>query len=116
MRPRAHLAGGALPNDPRRQCRDVEPEHAQHMLEQQVLLEAVAAAAVLHELALERIEIEQHGSARERIEVLEWNGLRVALLQAAQRVEGRGTRPRVADAFEVGIEVEHFGTANTSRA
>ena len=53
------------------------------MLEQQVLLEAVAAAAALHELALERSEIEQHGSARERIEVLEWNGLRVALLQTA---------------------------------
>ena len=116
MRPRAHLAGGALPNDPRRQCSDVEPEHAQHVLEQQVLLEAVAAAAVLHELALERVEIEQHGSARERIEVLEWNGLRVALLQAAQSLEGRGTRPRVADAFEVGTEVEHCGTANTSRA
>ena len=107
MRPRAHLARGPLPDDARRERRGVEPERAEHVVEQEVLLEAVAAAAAVHELALERRQIEPDGPTDERVEVLERNRERVQRLQRAQRLERRGARPRVADALEIRVDVEH---------
>ena len=61
VRPRAHLAGGRSQTTRAASAVTSNPSTREHMLEQQVLLEAVAAAAALHELALERSEIEHMG-------------------------------------------------------
>ena len=79
---------------------DGEAERGERVLEQQILLEAIAAAAALHELVLERVEIEPHGHAGERVEILERNRERVMRLQRAQRLERRAARARVTDALQ----------------
>ena len=85
----------------------LESELGEDGEEQGVLLEAVAAAAVVDELALEGGELEVDGAAEEDVEVLERDGLDVRGHDRVQGVEGRRARPVIADAREVGIEIDH---------
>ena len=101
---RDHAARAAIPHA-RAQRRDVEPDRLEHEQQQAVLLEAVAAAARLHELSLERRRRQLDGAAGQDVEVLERNRLDVRLHDAVQRRKRRLDRTVVADAGEIGGEI-----------
>ena len=63
-----------------------EAELAQHIGEQRVVLEAIAAAAAINELRLQRGRVELDRTLEQRIEVFERNRLRMQGVQLAQRV------------------------------
>ena len=71
-------------------------------LEQQVLLEAVAAAALIDELALEVLELERDRDPAARIEVLERDRGDVRAVQL-----GQSRAAAQPDAREIRVEVEH---------
>src|SRR5690606_8360767 len=76
------------------------------MHEQEVLFVAVAAAAGLHELVLQRLHVEPDRPAEERIEVFERDRSRMRLVHRLQHGERRLARPLIADTPKIGVEVE----------
>jgi hypothetical protein len=80
-------------------------ERLEGCLQQQVLLEAVAAAAFPHELALEVLHLQRHPQALVRVEILEGDRGQV------RPVHLRDARaPIQADPLQVGVQVEHART------
>ena len=98
-----------VPHHARGQAGDAKAERIECRLEQQVVLEAVAAAPAAHELLLQRGKIEPHRTAQEGIEILERNRQRVAQMERAQRLQRRRARSAVADAPQIGVEIDPFG-------
>src|SRR6202035_1969267 len=84
---------------------DLGAERLERGLQQQVLLEAVATATFLDDLALEVLQCERHRQAALRVEGLERDGGRV---RAVHRRQARA--PAETDSLEVGVEVEHAGS------
>src|SRR6185437_9508282 len=109
VRAGSHQLRRGVPQDSRREVRDLESQPLQ-----QILLEAVAAAPGMHELLLEGSQIQARGPPQQRIEVFERNRERVPEVDRAQGLEYRCARTGVADALEIGIEVDH--EAGLSRA
>jgi hypothetical protein len=87
-------------------ARDAEADALERMLEQEIVLVAIAATSLRHQLLLQRADIERHGPVQQRIQVLERDFLRVQAMDLAQRVQLRRRRSAVADAFEIGVEIE----------
>src|SRR5690606_25763283 len=79
-------------------------ERIEHMLEQAVLLIAVAAAWPVCELVVQRGGIERHVEPEIRRKILERDVLCVTDVQFAQHIEARFARPGVADTFEISVE------------
>src|SRR6185503_15616855 len=108
------LAGRRVPANAGGEGREAETQCAQHRGEEQVLLEAPAAAAPGDELALERVEVEGDFLPDEGREILEGNRGR---MQRVQALEGgqRGGRVAVeADAREVRVQVRRGGHQSPS--
>jgi hypothetical protein len=79
--------------------------------ERQVLLEAVAATPLMHELALEILLGKRYWNPAMRIEVLEWDRGRVCAVDGLQRRALAGAQP---DAPKVGGEIQHPAERITS--
>ena len=71
--------------NPRHQARQREPELLQDGGKQQVVFEAVAAAAVADQLALDVVNREPDRSAEQDVEIFERNVRRMRQVQAGQR-------------------------------
>jgi hypothetical protein len=94
---------GDIPQCPGSEARHMEAEFPQHVTEEQVVFEAVAAAPGVNELALERGQVELDRSSAQRVEILEGNRLRMVQMQSAQGFECCCPRAvLVADTREVG--------------
>src|SRR5262249_24107810 len=103
----------------RRESGDLEAERIERRPEQDVVLEAVAAAAVAQELLLQRRQVEPDRTAQERVEILERDRERMPEVEAAQRLQRRRARSAVADTPEVGVEIErvaHRGVSSACRS
>ena len=87
---------------------DLEADRAQDVAEQAVLFEAVAAAMVAHQFALDGCDVEGGGDAEERVEVFERDGGDVRGDDGAQGLQGGGDGLVDADPFEVCVEVDGF--------
>jgi hypothetical protein len=70
------------------------------------VFEAVAAAAAGHELGLEACQIQANRAAQKNVEVFEGNVRGVRQVQRVQYVEGRLPVAGVADAIEIGVQIE----------
>src|SRR5581483_6827646 len=83
-----------------------EAHRPEHVEEQPVALEAIAAAARSDEFALERFRIETDRTPQHHVQVLERNRAQMLLLQRRQHVDGRLARSLIADAPEIGVEID----------
>jgi len=90
----------------RRQPRDREPDLLQHGGEERVLLEAVSAARAVHQLRLQRRQVQPDRPPEEDIEVLERDVRRVREVQRTQHLLRRLRRALVLHAAQVRREVE----------
>jgi hypothetical protein len=99
--------GRAHPHHARGQRRHLEAQGFQGELEQQVLLETVAAAAGPHELVLHRLGVERRRRAQQRVDVVVGNVGRLARAQLAQQGQAGLPGAGVGQALEVGVEVGH---------
>jgi len=92
-----------------------EPDGAERLHDQQVLLEAVAAAPALDDFAVQGFDVELDRTSEERVEVLEGDGRRMQAMQRTQHLECRRDRSAIADAVEIGgeIEVRHWSSGMT---
>src|SRR5262249_24611719 len=90
----------------RRQPRHREAQRLQGRRQQGVLLEAVAAAPAAHQLRLQALQVEQDRPAQEDAQVLEGDVRGVGEVERVQHRKGRRAVARVADARQVGVEVE----------
>src|SRR4030095_13415453 len=90
----------------RGESRDAEADALESMLEQEIVLVAIAATSLLHELLLQRADVERQRPMQERIQILESDFLRMQAMNLAQRFQLRRGGSAVADALEVGVEVE----------
>ena len=79
--------------------------------QQQVLLEAVAASPLMHELALEILLGKRYRNPTMRIEVLERDRGRMCTVDGLQRREPAGAQP---NALKVSGEIQHPGKRITS--
>jgi hypothetical protein len=86
------------------------------MAEKPVLLEAIAAPPVMHELLLKRLDVQPHRPSQQWIQILERNRLGMPRVNTAQDVECRRALPRVADSVEVSIKIERLSGHNRSLA
>lgn len=84
---------------------DLRAERLERRLEQQVLLEAVAAAAGVDELARERVWLQRHGDPDQRIEVLEEDPRHMRAVEFGQ---GGTSHSCKTDPPQVSGQVEHF--------
>lgn len=100
---------GLAPQHPRETDRGAEADRDQRRPQQQVLLVAIAAAPALDQLALQRIQVQPRRLAAEGIEVLEGDRRRVPPHQRLQRPEVGRHRAVLADAAEIGVEIEAVG-------
>ena len=78
---------GMIPQHARREASDPKPDAFERVLEQQVVLVAVAAALLLHHLVLQRLRVERHRPMQQRIQILERDGLRVQAMDLAECFE-----------------------------
>ncbi len=101
-------AGGLLDVDPRGQAGDVEPERFQRGCEEPILFEAISAALVANELALERRGIEMDAALEQRIEILETYCGRMQRVERAESLERRRAAAGIADPLEIGAYVDGF--------
>src|SRR6185312_1521268 len=92
--------------DTRRVRGEREAELAERGAEQGRLLEAVAAAALVHELRLQALDVEPDRTAEQHVYVLERDVAHVRVEDAGERVVGRARAPAPLDALEIGIEIE----------
>jgi hypothetical protein len=88
-----------------------EAERGERVQEQAVLLEAVSAAPLPHQLFEDGVGREVDAAAEQDVEVLERDRLRVGGGQGTEQREGRRAGAVVADARQVGVEIEHGGEA-----
>jgi hypothetical protein len=70
------------------------------------LLEAIAASPSLHELVVERGDVETDTVLQQNIDVLERNGGGMSGDDGAQRPQGRLARAFIGDATQIGVEIE----------
>jgi hypothetical protein len=98
-----------IPENAGGEPRHVELERSKGVIQEEVLLEAVAAAPIAHQLLLQRGGIEANRPSEQGIEVLERNRPRVARVNLLEGADRRRARAREADAREVGIEIEVSG-------
>jgi hypothetical protein len=102
VRARPHDSARRTDTHPREQQVDLRAQRLVRVLQQQVLLEAVAAAAAGDELLLDVRSLERHRDPPVRIEVLERDGGELAEMHLGQ------ARPAVqADPREIRLEVVH---------
>src|SRR5215831_9633161 len=87
-----------LPAHPRGERRDAKPELLKHRCEEGVLLKAVAAALLSHQLLLDRWQIQPHHEPANHIDVLERNGQGMGCLKLAQRFKRSLASSSVIDA------------------
>jgi hypothetical protein len=92
-------ARGPHPHPGEHRC-DLVAEGLERRLEEEVVLEAVAAAPVGDHLLLEPLEVEDDRSSAQRVEVLEGDRRRVRAVDRGEA--GRGVQPETP---EVGVEV-----------
>src|SRR5262249_18563130 len=95
-------AGLSSESNAREEQVDLRAQRLERGLHQQVLLEAVAASALGHELSLEVLGHERHRHAALRIEVLERDRRAVASVQLRE-----ARTPTQPDPPEGCVEVEH---------
>ena len=110
MRARGNRVFGLSPQHAGGEVGDLETYGAQGVAQQAVLLEAVAAAVVVYQLALDGCDVQGWGDAEEGIEVFERDRGDVRGDDGAQglQVEWCDGRPH-ADAREVCLKVDGFG-------
>jgi hypothetical protein len=112
LHPQKHVAAGrdgVISLYPEHACgkaRDLEADGAQRLAEQQILLEAPAAATALDHLALQCLYVEIDRQAKIRVQVLEWDGGGMALGEPLQRLRRDEGRSRKTDASEIRVEIE----------
>jgi hypothetical protein len=106
VRARRRSTRGGAETDARAQRARVEPERREDLEEEPVLFEAVAAATAAHELVEDGFGREVDAAPEQHVEVLEGDGVDVRRSERVQRLERRSPRPPVADALEVGLEVD----------
>jgi hypothetical protein len=94
-----------LDANPRRERHRVEAEREEHVQEVAVLLEAVTAAARVHQLVLDRGRIEIDAAPEQDVEVLERDARHVRARERVQGLQRRRARTGVADAREVRVEI-----------
>src|SRR5262249_30494132 len=82
----------------------VESEVAQGARKQGVVLEAVAAAALVDELALDRVERDADGAASLDRDIVEQKRLTMRDVQAAERLSRRRQARGDADAAEIIVQ------------
>ena len=82
----------------------LEAERLEHEQEEPVLLEAVPAPPLAHELVEERRRVERNRPLEQDVEVLERNRARVRERDGVQHRQRRLTRALVPDAFEVAVQ------------
>jgi hypothetical protein len=97
---------GMVPKHAGGKRRDLEAERFQRVHEEEVVLEAVAAAPAADELLLQGGDIERDRPAEEGIEILEGDRLRVQAVQVGEHGRRGGARPVMADARQIGVEIE----------
>ncbi len=95
--------------DPGRKGRHPEADALECGGEKRVLLEAVPAPTPLDQLGLEAIQVDPDRAAQEDIEVLERDRRGVCLMDSIEDLGRRGKRAGIADAGEVGSEIERGG-------
>ena len=103
---RGNSVVGLAPQHPRGKAAGLEAKRLQRMQENQIVLVAITAAAAREDLVLQRGEIELYRSAQERVEIFERDRLRVLPMQCRQRLQRRICPATVADAGEIGVDVE----------
>jgi hypothetical protein len=96
---------GLGPQHARRQIGDLEADLAQRVPQQQVLLEAIAAAPPEHQLALDVGQVQADRQAQERVQVFERDRLRMMQHDRAQHRHYRRDIAAVADAGKIGGKV-----------
>ena len=92
MRARGDRLGRPIPQHAPGKVRDLEAQRAQCVAEQQVLLEAPAAATLLHELAFDHLRIEADAPAEEGVQVLEGRWTARAAARARRAWPAPGSR------------------------
>ena len=97
----ARRDGGTRPH-PGPKSRDGEADTLKDRREQQVLLVAVAAPALPHQLVLQGREIQRHGPAEHHLQVLEGDRRHMRAMQGTQRFKAGLRLPLVADSGQVG--------------
>jgi len=102
-------AGRHVPAHARREPADREADRFQHAREEEVLLEAPAAAAPLDQLLVDRGVIQADGLAQEGREVLEGDRLGVQAVQIREDLERGCGRRAKADPREVRVELADSG-------
>ena len=105
MRARQHQFRWQHPQHACRQSLHRKAKRLQHALEQLVLLEAVATAPGVHQLAEHGLLSQRHPLALPAVEVLEGDVLRVQGMQLTQRGFIGARRAGEADAREVGVQI-----------
>jgi hypothetical protein len=103
---RARPGPAAVRADPAEQPFHAEPEALQHRAEQLGLLVAVAAAATVDDLVLDRLQVHVHVAGQEDVEVLEADRGQVRAVKRVQGRLGRLRRPLVAHPAQVSVQVE----------
>ena len=100
------VVAGTLPADAGADGGGVEAEGLEDPEEVAVLLEAVATAVVVDELALDGGEVEGDGAAHENVEILKGDGEGLGEGEATKGGEGDVAGAVVTDAGEVGGEID----------
>ncbi len=95
-----------LVRHPAREQGHVISQLAQQGGEQAVELVTEPAAALAHDLVEESSFVQNDGPPEMDVQVFEWDRQHVAAVQPAQNIERRLARPIVADAFEIGGNVQ----------
>ena len=113
VRARRRFGARAIDPDARAARLDAEPHRLEHLEKKTVLLEAVAAPSPPDQLVEDGLRAELDRAPEQHVQVLERDRLRVGRRERVQRRQRRRARSGVADAGEVGVEVEHLRKRGT---
>src|SRR5205823_12243877 len=80
---------------------------ARQCREQSVEFVAEASSSSLVDCVIESFLVEHDSSPQVNIEILEWHRQQVRLVQSAQGLEGRNSRPAIVYPLEVPVYIKH---------
>ena len=83
MRPRPDSLLGLVHQHARSESGNAEADALERALEQQVVLVAITATPLRDELLLQRLDVERHRPAQQRIQILEGDCLRMQAMNLA---------------------------------
>ena len=103
-----HIALLMPPQNPRGERRHAKIHRFEHGPQQQIVLEAVAAAPLEQQLLLEVPQLQPHRQLHQRIEIFKRDRSRVQPMHHFERLERGRDRPRKIDSLEIGVEIGLF--------